>query len=84
MEIRDVIGSLREKDLDLQDRINALRLDIHLLEYRLSNLERVSRETKGDNGNGDSPEQLQAADPSSQAEAGVGPKRVRKQHKVRD
>jgi len=55
MEIRDVIGSLRQSHLDLLNQINAIRLDIHLIEYRLSKMEerlpipvrrKVSRETE--------------------------------------
>jgi len=48
MEIRDVIGNLREKYLELQGEINALRLAQHLIEYRLTVLDQimsVSRET---------------------------------------
>ena len=77
MDIRDVIGELRERDLALQNEINALRLAIHLCEYRLSKLDDVSRETKGENENGDTTEQLPGSGPEAAPEAGVGTQRRR-------
>lgn len=84
MEIRDVIGSLRERDLALQNEINAIRLAIHLIEYRLSKLDDVSRETKGDNGDGDaSNTQLELPLEAPAPETGVGTPRVRRGGKPR-
>lgn len=74
MEIRDVIGELRERILDLQNQIHHLRLAIHLCEYRLSKLDDVSRETKGDNANGipTTDVELSVAVPPASAEADLG------------
>ena len=50
MEIRDVIGSLRERQLQLSSEINSLRFDIKYLEGRVAALTDlimdVSRETR--------------------------------------
>lgn len=43
MYIQDVIGDLREKYLDLVRRIDALRLDVHILQSKVDMM--VSRET---------------------------------------
>lgn len=84
MDIRDVIGELRERDLALQNEINALRLAIHLCEYRLSKLEPVSRETKGDKENGDETTELPgAATPAPAEEADLGKVRPRRDRKPR-
>lgn len=43
MYIQDVIGDLREKYLDLVRRIDALRLDVHIVQSKVDMM--VSRET---------------------------------------
>lgn len=53
MYIHDVIGSLRERNLELQRQIDALRLDYHVLDKAIArlteqvhNLGHVPRETE--------------------------------------
>lgn len=85
MYIHDVIGSLRERNLELQAQIDALRLDYHLLDKALArheallhNLSHVSRETYRPEGDGNgSSSALFEIDPPA-AEASVGARRKRR------
>ena len=82
MEIRDVIGNLRLADLEIIRKIDALRLDIHLLRYRLDRIENPcpatdpALSTKEDVSDGDLTPDSKPARPSRPAakEARVGAK----------